>query len=124
MSQPDYLASILESVNRLHARMESIEELKSTVGKIDSVLHQHIIDETNLCVSAFPNGDMEGHRRSHEARIKEAEERAEFWSTMRKEAGKLTVYAFLFCCLAVTIYYWNGHMLPPAQINIPGVNVK
>jgi hypothetical protein len=48
--------------------------------------------------SAFPEGDPEGHRRYHEASIRHAEQRAEFWQAMRKEIGKwglISVLGFL-----------------------------
>ena len=47
---------------------------------------------------AFPGGDPDGHRRHHEAVIRHAEQRAEFWQAMRKEIGKwglISVLGFL-----------------------------
>lgn len=49
----------------------------------------------DLIKSSFPDGDPDGHRRHHEAVIRKAEERAEFWATMRKELGKYGLIGFI-----------------------------
>lgn len=44
---------------------------------------------------AFPNDDPDGHRRFHEAEIRRAEARAEFWEKMRFEVVKWGLFGFL-----------------------------
>lgn len=64
-----------EAIARAHESADKArEEVKSAVRE--------------AMAEAFPGGDPDGHRRHHEAVIKAAEQRAEFWQTMRKEIGK------------------------------------
>ena len=92
---------------------------RRNLGRAWRDVKEHIDDETSLCRAAFPNGDADGHRRAHEARIKEAEERAELYRRLRIKAGEMTVWAFLICVASVAIYYWNGHMPQSAHISMP-----
>lgn len=58
-----------------------------------------------LMKDAFPEGDPDGHRKHHEAVIKAAEEKAEFWKKMRVSVstwGLLGVLGWL------GIMAWNG----------------
>ena len=65
---------------------------------------------TKAMTAAFPDGDPEGHRRHHEAVIRAAEEKAEFWSTMRKEVGKWGLISVIgFLALAA----WNAFLQGP-----------
>lgn len=83
-----------------------VRETRNEVKDIGKKLENHLAEEpivlgeeiAVLMRKAFPEGDPDGHRRSHEAAIRAAEERAEFWSAMRKEVGKwglISVLGFL-----------------------------
>lgn len=56
-------------------------EIKSSVG--------------DLKAAAFPEGDPDGHRKHHEADIKAAEEKAEFWKKMRYELMQKGLIVFV-----------------------------
>lgn len=75
-----------------------IKQVNSNVDALRDDLVQGLSahrDELKAVVtSAFPEGDADGHRRHHEAVIKAAEERADFWKTMRKELGKYGLVGF------------------------------
>lgn len=49
----------------------------------------------NLMADAFPEGDPDGHRKHHEAVIKAAEEKAEFWKKMRLAISQWGLIGFL-----------------------------
>lgn len=55
-------------------------EIKSAVG--------------DLKKAAFPEGDPDGHRKHHEAVIKAAEEKAEFWKKMRLALAQYGLLGF------------------------------
>lgn len=58
--------------------------------------------------SAFPNGDLDGHRRAHEAMIKAAEAQERFWQDVKLDFVKKGVWAGLVLVLsliAIGIYY-------------------
>ena len=82
----DYMQTVLSLLNRIH---DSHVEL-------DKKLTKHMTEETDelakaitkLMGDAFPEGDPDGHRRHHELVIKQAEEKAKFWSEMRVAAAK------------------------------------
>lgn len=48
-----------------------------------------------LMADAFPEGDPDGHRKHHEAVIKAAEEKAEFWKKMRLAISQWGLIGFL-----------------------------
>lgn len=63
-----------------------------------------------LMKDAFPAGDPDGHRKHHEAVIKAAEEKAEFWKKMRISVtswGLLGVLGWLL------LLAWNGLLQGP-----------
>ena len=104
----------------LRAILDSIDGVRDQVSVIQRKLDEHVQSEDDRYLRAFPDGDLDGHRRAHAAQIRKAEEQAEFWRKMRIKIGEMTVWAVLVCLAAVLAYYWNGHMPSSAQINIPG----
>jgi hypothetical protein len=68
-----------------------IQQIHDNQMAMDAKLMHHMANETDelataitkLMAKAFPAGDPDGHRRHHELVIRQAEERAEFWSKMR-----------------------------------------
>lgn len=80
----------------------AIKELSSEVKDVKAKVNYHHAtyqEATERAVSkamlaAFPEGDADGHRRHHEAVIKAAEEKAEFWQAMRKKLGEWGVVGF------------------------------
>ena len=63
-------------------------------------------------IRAFPDGDPEGHRRHHEAVIRAAEARAEFWSKMRFELIRWGLFGFLGWA---AVQLWLGFINGPKQ---------
>lgn len=64
----------------------------------------------DVLADAFPEGDPVGHRKHHEAVIQAAEDKAEFWKTMRTELGKYGLVAFT----GWAIYYlWQAFLQGP-----------
>ena len=67
-----------------------VQQVHTSVQSLDTRLSEHMKDETlelaqavaALMIKSFPEGDGDGHRRHHEAVIKQAEEKAEFWKKM------------------------------------------
>ena len=113
------LTEILATVNRIRDEVNALHAIRDEVAGLQETLERHVEDEKAICKTAFPDGDPDGHRRAHEAAIRLAEERADFWQKMRIKAGEMTVWAFIACMGAVVAYYWNGHMPSSAQIQLP-----
>lgn len=63
-----------------------------------------------LMKDAFPEGDPDGHRKHHEAVIKAAEEKAEFWTKMRYEITKYGLIGFIAWAGG---YLWLGFLQGP-----------
>lgn len=80
-----------------------IKELQASIKALDVKLTQHREAEesalaaaiASLRSDAFPDGDPDGHRRHHEALIKQAEARAQFWEKMKLELFKYGLIGFL-----------------------------
>lgn len=83
--------------------LQLVQHTHDTVLALDRKLSEHMTSETKeleaamlrLMSDAFPAGDPGGHKRHHEAVIKEAEDRAEFWHKMRLELAKWGLLGFL-----------------------------
>lgn len=81
-------------------------QIHKDVKATDEKLTQHMIHEEETGArritaavalamnSAFPEGDASGHRRHHEAVIKQAEDKAAFWSKMRFELSRAGLIGF------------------------------
>ena len=76
--------------------------LADSQAKLDTKLTNHMLDETKeiadamaKVLKAFPGDDPDGHRRHHEAVIKEAEAKAAFWEKMKYELVRWGLIAFL-----------------------------
>ena len=113
------LTEILATVNDIRKDVDVVHQVQRELGQVSESLKQHVSKDNELYLNAFPDGDPDAHRRTHEAAIQLAEERAEFWRKMRIKAGEMTLWAFLICLATVAVYYWNGHMPASAHINLP-----
>jgi hypothetical protein len=113
------LDKLMLSIRILHDKMDGFNDVRAAQNILRQEFAAHLSAEAALIAKAFPDGDPDGHRRAHEAQIRESEERAEFWSRMRIKAGEMTVYAFLVCVVAVLGFYWSGHV--PSIAALPGV---
>ena len=108
-------SAILMLITELGA---DVKRLSEKVDGFDAKLTKHMHEETQelatamtkMMVEAFPEGDGSGHRRHHEAVIRAAEDKADFWRAMMKEGGKWGLIA-----LAVWIgsLIWTGILLGP-----------
>ena len=85
---------------------------------MDAKLTQHMTDETlvlaeeiaKLMNKAFPEGDPEGHRAYHDASIKAAKDRADFWAKMRFEISKWGLIGFLGWSVGmIAVAVWDTH---------------
>ena len=83
--------------------LELVRVIHDNQVEMDRKLTRHMEVETEelaeaitrLMADAFPAGDPGGHRRHHELVIKQAEERAAFWRTLRIEIAKWGLVGFL-----------------------------
>lgn len=82
----------------------------------ENVSHMQIIedkiDRTDLKVDqvlkGFPAGDPDGHRRAHDAMIKNAERRAKFWESLSVHLAEKGIWGVLaFIGAAVYFYFIN-----------------
>lgn len=99
-----------------------VRQMDASVRDLNAKLTEHIVLEASmtsklvneLLVRSFPDGDPDGHRRHHEAVIKAAEARAEFWSKMRYDLVKWGLLAFLGWGIAqVGIMVWKVLLAGP-----------
>ena len=96
-----------------------VTQMHSSLSALDEKLTNHMLDEprelaaclADIMNKGFPSGDLEGHRKYHEAQIKAIEARTKFWEDMRTELGKHTLRALLVVMGALALYYWNGHVV-------------
>ena len=73
------------------------------------ILYKHIDDRFDalekLIKSGFPDGDPEEHRKVHEARIKEAKDRAEVRLAIKKSLYSSGIWAAILFVLAALASY-------------------
>jgi hypothetical protein len=95
-----------------------IQEMQTAIKEIkNSITYHHGIFEervekavVKVYVSAFPDGDPDGHRKHHELVIKREEEKVAFWQEMRVAGAKWAGMGVLsFLALAA----WNAFLQGP-----------
>ena len=71
----------------------------------DRLLHiEKQLEKLNDCMmSAFPNGDVDGHRRAHEAAIKAANAQAQFWEEMKLDIAKKGAWGLLVIIIGLVV---------------------
>lgn len=113
----EFKADIHKAIDRIEGSMRynhaTLTEMIQRTEK--KVVEHEQREETSLkecMLSIVPGGDVDGHRRHHEALIKRAEESAEFWSTMRKEIGKYGLIGFIGWA---GFYLWQAFLMGPRK---------
>lgn len=62
-------------------------------------IHEMLID----LKTAFPNGDLDGHRRAHEAMIKAAEAQEKFWENVKLDFVKKGVWGAFVLVISICV---------------------
>ena len=86
------------------------------INDMHTDLKNHIKDEqedialavANIVTRSFPDGDPEGHKRHHEAVIKQQEAKADLYSFLLKEGLK---YGLITCLCWIGYSIWQGFIL-------------
>lgn len=98
------------------AVLELIASLKTQVDQVNTNLLSYRQEQKDdleaAMIRAFPDGDPEGHRRHHEAVIRAAEARAEFWTKMRFELFKWGMFGFMGWA---AVQLWRSFVVGPPQ---------
>jgi hypothetical protein len=68
------------------------------------------MDIQKMFVTAFPDGDADGHRRSHEAWMSKTKREEEFWMHLKKQVVAWGVIAALAW---LTLIAWAGFLKGP-----------
>ncbi len=103
LPQPDILDALMDKIDAL---TESHSGLKDTCNR-----HFNEEDDFKWQVqSAFPGGDMSGHRIYHEALIEQARARRDFWRKMTFELTKWTLIGFVGW---IVVQAWIGLLKGP-----------
>lgn len=75
-------------------QFEACEGVQNELSKLTSELHE-------LRVNAFPNGDVEGHKSYHEARIAAAKAEEAFWTDLKRDLAKTGIKGVLAILLGL-----------------------
>lgn len=102
------------------ALLSLVTQVHEKVDKMQAALHQHMTEDSlklanelrQLMDNAFPFGDPHGHRSAHEASIRKAEARAEFWKKMTFELSKWGLFGFLGWA---AFHLWNAFLHGPTK---------
>lgn len=95
---------LFDLVSQQTAKLDTIATAVQTTA---AELRAHTDGETAriaAIAAGFPDSDPVGHRRYHEAEIRRAEERAQFWGKLRLELTKWGLLGFLGW-VAVTLWH-------------------
>jgi len=96
--------------------MEMVKETNSNVSTLrqeiaDGAIAQKLAIE-DVLADAFPEGDPVGHRKHHEAVIKAAEKRAQFWTDMATSVAKWGIVGLLAWLVTLA---WQGLLSGPPR---------
>lgn len=103
---PDPQSALVLLIKQVNASVELLRD------DIATQMTAHREELKTVVVSAFPEGDADGHRRHHEAVIKAAEDRAKFWQEMRIAAAK---WAGLGAIAWLASVAWQAFLLGPKK---------
>ena len=112
--QIEFLASILKTVQTLNEKFETMQGVRAEIKDIKRSLDEHIENQDEMCQTAFPDGDPDGHRRIHEAEIRRKEAEAEVWMAAKKKVIEMTIIGLISGFSILFVFYWRGNVLPPA----------
>ena len=80
-------------------------EVKPPCSQLSTIETQLI--EIKLCVSsiksAFPEGDLDGHRKYHEAKIKAAVAEEAFWTDLKLDVAKKGAWSVLIILIGLVV---------------------
>lgn len=98
------------------AMLELMSALKVQVHQLNTNVESYRQEQKDdleaAMIRAFPDGDPEGHRRHHEAVIRAAEARAEFWTKMRFELFRWGLFGFVGWA---ALQLWKAFVQGPQQ---------
>ncbi|MFT4068926.1 hypothetical protein [Paraburkholderia sp.] len=94
----DAIGQLKSDLDDRHA--ENVTRHAVTDRKVDEAIRR--IDDLH---KAFPDGDWDGHRRYHEAIIRKAEDRAQFYRELRGEMAKKGLWAVVVV-LGLALWAW------------------
>lgn len=75
--------------------MSAPDDIRDQLVALNSRFEEHVEKEERMWHEAFPNGDMTGHRLAHEQMIVAAKEQARFWSELRLDLAKKSIWVLL-----------------------------
>jgi hypothetical protein len=98
---------ITAAINALSADMdqrhsENVTQQLVTDRKVDEVIRR--VDDLH---KAFPGGDWDGHRRSHEAMIARHEAKARFYEELRVDLAQKGLWALIVGVATAVWYYFR-----------------
>lgn len=102
--------------------MTTADELLAEVREIKRDLGAHIEREDDLWRSAFPNGDIAGHRHAHEAMIEAAQEQAKFWRELKTDLAKKSAWGIIV--LVFALVGAGGLMMVATKLGMASVPLK
>lgn len=73
-------------------------QLADAIAALDERFSAHAAAEEaalHRLMNAFPEGDVDGHRRAHEAMIEAAREQAEFWRDLKQDVAKRSLWGLI-----------------------------
>jgi hypothetical protein len=101
-AQPNPIVAAIDSLRdeiaQRHVENTSASQEQSL--KLDEVIRR--VDALHM---AFPNGDVDAHRRQHEALIAKNLARTAFYNDLRNDLAKKGLYAVGFA-IGVGLYWW------------------
>ena len=103
-------ASILLHIQEMQT---NIKELSAKMNYHHAIFREEVEKSVErVYISAFPEGDPDGHRKHHELVIKREEERVVFWTTMRTKLAEWGLIGFA----GWAVYYlWIAFLQGPKK---------
>jgi hypothetical protein len=98
------------------AVIDAVNGLRDELGEKHTVQSQAISDLQSTVAdltAAFPEGDLDLHRRMHEAMIQKEKERAAFYTDLRSDLAKKGLWAVILAVSGVALAYLRAHKLVP-----------
>ena len=97
----------IEKLRLEHEAMRTKQDnICDRLDKLIDSMNKHMDHEEEAWanfLSAFPDGDVDGHRRFHDAKIVAAQNEAAFWQDMKRDIAKKGLWGLLVVLVGLVI---------------------
>ena len=108
--RPEHEKTPIEALTAMVARLDTRLGREHAENRTDTAdFKREVRNKLDELRKAFPDDDLDGHRRFHEALISESLARKAFWSDLRGRLLEKGIWAVIVFLAGASWYYFKEH---------------